>query len=97
MSGFQLQADMYNSITPSEIEVRNLEERLKELENKVEELKNERPKGKWIKESKLWGGFGDSVLVNTCSECGESFIYHGNNPNYCPNCGAYMRGDDYGS
>lgn len=59
--------------------------------------KNDRPKGKWIKESKLWGGFGDSVLVNTCSECGESFIYHGNNPNYCPNCGAYMRGDDYGS
>lgn len=52
----------------------------------------ERPKGKWIKEDKPWGGFGDSVLVNTCSECGESFVYHGNNPKYCPECGADMRG-----
>ncbi|MBR4832407.1 MAG: hypothetical protein IKZ97_07260 [Butyrivibrio sp.] len=55
----------------------------------------EKPKtGKWIKEDKPWGGFGDCVLVNTCSECGESFMYHGNSPKFCPECGADMRGAD---
>lgn len=53
----------------------------------------ERPHGKWIKESKLYGGFGDSVLVITCSECGKSFIYHENPPKFCIDCGADMRGD----
>lgn len=35
MSSFQLQADMYNSITPSETEARELKERVTELENKI--------------------------------------------------------------
>lgn len=50
------------------------------------------PKGKWIREDKPWGGFGDRVLVLTCSECGESFVYHGNEPKFCSECGADMRG-----
>lgn len=54
---------------------------------------HKRPHGEWIKEDKPWGGFGDSVLVLTCSECGESFIYHGNKPKFCSECGADMRGD----
>lgn len=41
MSGFQLQADMYNSITPEEVAVKELKERVKELENKVKELQEE--------------------------------------------------------
>ena len=45
-------------------------------------------RGKWIKEDKPFGN--DFVLVNTCSICGESFIYHGKNANYCSNCGAEM-------
>ena len=35
---FQLQADMYNSITPEEIKNKELEERVSELEKKVEAL-----------------------------------------------------------
>lgn len=54
----------------------------------------ERPKGKWIKEDKPWGGFGDCVLVNTCPFCKESFVYHGNDPKFCPNCGAEMEADN---
>ena len=50
-----------------------------------------RKKGKWIKEVKPFGGFGDGVLVRTCSECGEGFVYHEYIPNFCPNCGADMR------
>lgn len=42
MSSFQLQADMYNSITPSETEARELKERVTELENKVKELQEEK-------------------------------------------------------
>lgn len=57
-----------------------------------EALKNARPHGKWIKEDKPWGGFGDRVLVNTCPFCKESFVYHGNNPKFCSECGADMRG-----
>lgn len=65
------------------------------LNKAIEALKNERPQGEWIKESKLYGGFGDCVLVNTCSICGESFIYHEYNPKFCSDCGAVMRGDGY--
>lgn len=54
----------------------------------------ERPLGKWIMESKIYDGFGDSVLVITCSICNESFIYRGKTHNICPNCGVYMRGDN---
>lgn len=52
----------------------------------------ERPHGKWVKEDKPHGGFGDFVLVNTCPFCKESFVYHGNNPKFCSECGADMRG-----
>lgn len=70
-----------------------LEER-RELTMAVELLESKRPHGKWIKEDKPWGGFGDRVLVNTCPFCKESFVYHGNNPKFCSECGADMREAD---
>ena len=53
-----------------------------------------RPQGEWLMESELYGGFGDSVLVITCSICKESFIYRGKTSNFCPNCGARMTKGD---
>ena len=50
--------------------------------------------GEWITESKLYGGYGDSVLVNTCSICKTSFIYRGKTQNFCSNCGADMRKEE---
>jgi rubrerythrin len=46
-----------------------------------------------------WKSTGDPVLDNiygvaVCSICG--YEYAGNNTNYCPNCGADMRGDGNG-
>ena len=51
----------------------------------------EKPHGEWITEDKLYGGFGDRVLVNTCSICKTSFVYRGKTHNFCSNCGADMR------
>lgn len=67
------------------------------ISSKGEKIDFKRVKrGKWIEENKPWGGFDDFVLALTCSECGESFVYHGNNPKFCPNCGADMREVDNG-
>lgn len=49
-----------------------------------EEGKNDRPKGKWITKPLIYG-------VTYCSEC--DFELKINNTNFCPNCGADMRGD----
>ena len=40
MSSFQLQADMYNSITPEEVKIKEDETKIKELEERVKELEN---------------------------------------------------------
>ena len=51
----------------------------------ADELVADRPTGEW-KRHELW-----EMPWYTCSECN----YHGRNDfNYCPNCGAYMKGGD---
>lgn len=52
--------------------------------------------GKWIVES---DGFIFKRQWGICSECGHTLDFAGlnagrGNANYCPNCGAYMRGED---
>lgn len=50
----------------------------------------ERPKGEWIIDKDCEG---KSRYV-TCNLCGHNeFNWH--NPNYCENCGAEMRGEEY--
>lgn len=44
--------------------------------------------GRWIKKQ---GGFWETA---TCSNCGENHPTVGIVPNYCPNCGADMRGEN---
>lgn len=45
-----------------------------------------RPKGIWIEVDSL-----DGALWHKCSKCGETEYYA---TNYCPNCGADMRGEE---
>lgn len=45
----------------------------------------ERKEGKWVEESSQYGNY----LIFTCSNCGLGKIIK---TNYCPNCGADMRG-----
>lgn len=59
----------------------------KELE-KLDPVQPERKKGKWTIDEDCEG---KSRMV-TCNLCGyEEFNWH--NPNFCPNCGADMRGE----
>ena len=51
----------------------------------LQEVQEERKKGKWILKPNIYG-------VAYCSEC--DYELHTNNTNYCPNCGAYMIGED---
>lgn len=45
---------------------------------------SDRPQGEWIKDVEWW-------CVYKCSVCGETFDEL---TNYCPNCGARMKGAD---
>lgn len=44
----------------------------------------ERKRGKWIKDGNKW----------MCDKCGE--LVYDDDHNFCPNCGAYMRGEEDG-
>lgn len=50
----------------------------------------ERKRGKWIHGIDEETGEQD-LYAWTCSLCGEKYPWQ---PNYCPNCGADMRGED---
>jgi rubrerythrin len=54
--------------------------------------KAKRPKGQLINERMLRGGFAE-LWGCDCSCCGETFEDRGKLPNFCPNCGADLRGD----
>ena len=51
------------------------------------EAEPERKKGEWILKPNIYG-------VAYCSEC--DYELHTDNTNYCPNCGADMRGEQNG-
>lgn len=51
----------------------------------------EQKRGEWINARILVGGFHEIWGVD-CSECG--WTEKGREPNYCPNCGAYMKGEN---
>lgn len=56
----------------------------------LEEAQPERKKGKWKKSYADHEAFGVRPFFRYCSECHESTVYA---YNYCPNCGADMRGE----
>lgn len=50
----------------------------------------ERPKGKWI------DAMAGEMPIQACDQCNTFFplAYTGGGHNFCPNCGADMRGED---
>ena len=55
-------------------------------------VKPEQKRGKWI-EDRLVSTGGGTYGVRRCSECEAYYQDVGYGYNYCPNCGADMRGD----
>ena len=49
----------------------------------------DRPQGEWVYGTDEDGN--EDAYPWTCSICGEKYPWH---PNYCPNCGARMKGAD---
>lgn len=72
------------------------------LDEIIQTLKKEPKRGEWLdRASELDAGFGRHNFV--CSECAHTAWYFVGGsedwwairkPNYCPNCGADMRGDE---
>lgn len=61
----------------------------------VPTIEPERKKGKWI-DAVLPNDSG-GLQVQVCNQCNTFFplAYTGGGHNFCPNCGADMRGDDH--
>lgn len=53
----------------------------------------ERKKGKWLKSYADHEAFGVRPFFRYCSACNESTVFP---YNFCPNCGADMRGEEHG-
>ena len=71
-----------------------LADSIEELIEKLPSAQPERKKGKWIEEDDGWDG-----VYWRCSECDGAFCLVDGTPkeneyNFCPNCGADMRGED---
>ena len=64
---------------------------LKEIISKAPTVEM-RPKGRWIEECETVGGHYHLML--SCSACGWTTDRLTTRENYCPNCGADMRGGD---
>lgn len=54
-------------------------------------IEPERKKGKW---ADRWSGDGSTWLEEICSECGVVFEDERHDYNFCPYCGADMRGEE---
>ena len=66
---------------------------LSEVQMKMRKLPSsqpERKKGKWLKAYGDHEAFGVRPFYRYCSACNESTVFP---YNYCPNCGADMRGE----
>ena len=53
-----------------------------------------RPHGHWIRQDKYFQAFNETVTTYKCSVCGHEPYFGGDisKLNFCPNCGARMKG-----
>ena len=83
---FQLEDNSFISVPKERLEFKPLSpEELKEIKRGDSEVED-RQQGKWIKMYR--NGFGNMICM--CSKCN----FHAQRSNFCPNCGADMKGAD---
>ena len=66
----------------------------RELKEQIESA--DRPSGEWLRQDKYFQAFNETVTTYKCSVCEHEPYFGGDisKLNYCPNCGAYMKGGD---
>ena len=64
----------------------------RELKEQIESA--DRPSGEWLKIDTYFEAFNETVTTYKCSVCGHEPYFGGDisKLNYCPNCGARMKG-----
>lgn len=69
---------------------------LEDKEPEYEEALSVQPERKeWIVKDKMMDGEGPGTIILVCPDCGyEVWCAADDGPNFCPNCGADLRGDD---
>ena len=56
----------------------------------IDKIPSVENKGEWIADVDKWGDVVTTVNGYTCSKCGT---FNSDKDNFCPNCGADMRGE----
>lgn len=68
-----------------------IDDHIKALDMAIEALSTNRPTGKWVKAVKH-GVLSFADVYAECDQC-HKVTFNGWNMDYCPNCGAYMKGE----
>lgn len=84
MSDLIEREDAIDAITYQHLDNLTMEERIVLIES----IPSAERKGEWIEQHENGHGF----WVGVCSQCGEEKLVD----NYCPNCGARMKGEHNG-
>lgn len=69
---------------------KNADRDLYGLKKMIINLPSARLKGRWVNIYQL---DLDGRMMAQCSNCREKIYFYGSTSNFCPNCGADMRGD----
>lgn len=73
-----------------------------EIADILERADADRPQGEWVEKTKFHNADDDPIIEEwqsaKCSVCGKyhttPYLYYFDDYNYCPNCGARMKGTD---
>ena len=87
----EITAEMFRNGCLESIETLMAEGEIYDIEYDLKSAQAERKKGKWIHHPEI--GWGETWLCDQCGEKTTSTVMGKPRANFCPNCGADMRGE----